>query len=129
MLTKKSTIAKVFLLNMLGLLFLAVGSLAYFWISQEYQRFDQEAKILRAEYVESQKALIQREVEQAVAYLQYYAAQTEKNLQAELETRVTEAYEMAWHLYQWGNKVEVVAPEGLRSLVEGYQRSDFDGLP
>ncbi len=37
--------------------------------------------------------------------------------------------EMAWHLYQWGNKVEVVAPEGLRSLVEGYQRSDFDGLP
>ena len=43
MLTKKSTIAKVFLLNMLGLLFLAVGSLAYFWISQEYQRFDQEA--------------------------------------------------------------------------------------
>ncbi|TGD43127.1 WYL domain-containing protein [Pseudotabrizicola sediminis] len=37
--------------------------------------------------------------------------------------------EMAWHLYQWGNKVDVMAPEGLRSLVEGYQRSDFDGLP
>jgi predicted DNA-binding transcriptional regulator YafY len=36
---------------------------------------------------------------------------------------------MAWHLYQWGSKVEVVAPKGLRSLVEGYQRSDFDGLP
>lgn len=37
--------------------------------------------------------------------------------------------EMAWHLYQWGDKVEVIAPAGLRSLVEGYQRSDFDGLP
>lgn len=37
--------------------------------------------------------------------------------------------EMAWHLYQWGDKVEVLAPEGLRALVEGYQRPDFDALP
>ena len=37
--------------------------------------------------------------------------------------------EMAWHLYQWGDKVEVLAPEGLRLLTEGYRRADFDGLP
>lgn len=37
--------------------------------------------------------------------------------------------EMAWHLYQWGDRVEVLAPEGLRRLVEHYRRSDFDGLP
>ncbi|MDG1431115.1 MAG: WYL domain-containing protein [Paracoccaceae bacterium] len=37
--------------------------------------------------------------------------------------------EMAWHLYQWGDKVEVLAPEGLRELVAGHQRSDFDALP
>lgn len=37
--------------------------------------------------------------------------------------------EMAWHLYQWGDKVEVVAPEGLRELVEGHRRPDFDALP
>lgn len=37
--------------------------------------------------------------------------------------------EMAWHLYQWGDKVEVLAPEGLRELVLGHQRSDFDALP
>ena len=37
--------------------------------------------------------------------------------------------EMAWHLYQWGDKVEVVAPAGLRALVEGYRRPDFDALP
>ncbi len=37
--------------------------------------------------------------------------------------------EMAWHLYQWGDKVEVVAPEGLRALIEGYRRSDFGALP
>lgn len=37
--------------------------------------------------------------------------------------------EMAWHLYQWGDTVEVLAPERLRKLVEGYQRSDFNALP
>lgn len=37
--------------------------------------------------------------------------------------------EMAWHLYQWGDKVEVLAPDGLRAMVEGYRRSDFSALP
>jgi predicted DNA-binding transcriptional regulator YafY len=37
--------------------------------------------------------------------------------------------EMAWYLYQWGDTVEVLAPEGLRLLVERHRRSDFDALP
>ncbi len=37
--------------------------------------------------------------------------------------------EMAWHLYQWGDQVEVITPAGLRKLVEGHQRSDFEALP
>ncbi len=37
--------------------------------------------------------------------------------------------EMAWYLYQWGNQVEVIEPEGLRKMVEGHQRGDFPTLP
>lgn len=37
--------------------------------------------------------------------------------------------EMAWHLYQWGDKVEVLAPQGLRDYVHPWRRSDLDGLP
>jgi predicted DNA-binding transcriptional regulator YafY len=37
--------------------------------------------------------------------------------------------EMAWHLYQWGDKVEVVAPAELRELVKGHQRGDVGVLP
>lgn len=33
--------------------------------------------------------------------------------------------EMAWHLYQWGDTVEVIAPKKLREMVEGYRCSDF----
>lgn len=37
--------------------------------------------------------------------------------------------EMAWHLYQWGNQVEVIAPVELRDLVRGHQRADVGVLP
>jgi predicted DNA-binding transcriptional regulator YafY len=37
--------------------------------------------------------------------------------------------EMAWHLYSWGDSVEVVAPDRLRKLVEQYRRKDFPALP
>jgi predicted DNA-binding transcriptional regulator YafY len=37
--------------------------------------------------------------------------------------------EMAWHLYQWGDVVEVIAPPEVRILVEAHRRSDFPSLP
>lgn len=37
--------------------------------------------------------------------------------------------EMAWHLYLWGDAVEIIAPEPLRRLVEGHRRDDFESLP
>jgi len=37
--------------------------------------------------------------------------------------------EMAWHLYQWGDQVEVISPAELRDLVRGHQRSDVGVLP
>jgi len=36
---------------------------------------------------------------------------------------------MAWHLYQWGDKVAVLAPQALHDMVEGYRRSDFAAMP
>src|ERR1700730_14830753 len=37
--------------------------------------------------------------------------------------------EMCWHLYMWGDQVEVLAPLALRQMVEPYRRSDFLALP
>jgi predicted DNA-binding transcriptional regulator YafY len=37
--------------------------------------------------------------------------------------------EMAWHLCQWGDRVEVLEPEGLRDLLARHQRADFPALP
>lgn len=37
--------------------------------------------------------------------------------------------EMCWHLYVWGDQVEVLAPERLREMVHPWRRSDFPSLP
>jgi predicted DNA-binding transcriptional regulator YafY len=37
--------------------------------------------------------------------------------------------EMAWHLYSWGDKVEILAPEKLKDMVEPFRRTDFAALP
>jgi predicted DNA-binding transcriptional regulator YafY len=46
-----------------------------------------------------------------------------------LRFRASGHLEMAWHLYQWGDAVEVLAPEALRRMVEGHRRGDFPALP
>jgi predicted DNA-binding transcriptional regulator YafY len=37
--------------------------------------------------------------------------------------------EMCWHLYAWGDNVEVLAPKALVDLVADHRRNDFPGLP
>ncbi|MFT3810862.1 MAG: WYL domain-containing protein [Micropepsaceae bacterium] len=37
--------------------------------------------------------------------------------------------EMAWHLYMWGDKVEVLKPAGLKAMVGRHRRGDWPGLP
>ena len=37
--------------------------------------------------------------------------------------------EMAWHLYTWGDKVDVIAPASLRQLVSSFKRGDFPAMP
>ena len=37
--------------------------------------------------------------------------------------------EMAWHLYQWGDAVEVLAPTALKEMIAKHRRGDFAALP
>lgn len=37
--------------------------------------------------------------------------------------------EMAWHLYKWGHRVEVLEPATLREMVHHHRRADFPALP
>lgn len=37
--------------------------------------------------------------------------------------------EMCWHLYAWGDQVEVLVPPALAEMVAGHRRADFPALP
>jgi len=37
--------------------------------------------------------------------------------------------EMCWHLYMWGDAVEVISPPELAQMVAGHRRSDFPSMP
>jgi len=37
--------------------------------------------------------------------------------------------EMCWHLYSWGDHVEVIKPEILKRMVQDHRRSDFPAMP
>ena len=62
----------------------------------------------------------------------FHPDQTEENLgdgSIVIRFKAAGHLEMAWYLYQWGDKVEVIKPAALRDLVERYQRPDFSVLP
>ena len=69
--------------------------------------------------------------EQAAGFLFHPRQELQHEADGSLLVRFTASgwLEMAWFLYRWGDKVEVVAPEGLRAMVAGHQRSDFTGRP
>lgn len=55
---------------------------------------------------------------------------TEEESDGSLLVRFTASgyLEMCWHLYSWGESVEVLQPARLRAMVHGHQRV-FDALP
>jgi predicted DNA-binding transcriptional regulator YafY len=57
--------------------------------------------------------------------------QMERQADGSLIVRFTASghLEMCWHLYAWGDQVEVLAPERLRNMVHAWRRSDFPSLP
>jgi len=67
---------------------------------------------------------------EAARYVFHPDQETERQPDGSLIVRFTAGgeLEMAWHLYAWGDKVEVLQPERLRNLVEG-QRVAWSALP
>jgi predicted DNA-binding transcriptional regulator YafY len=72
-----------------------------------------------------------RAAEQAAGYLFHPRQRVAREPDGSLTVRFEAAghLEMAWHLYAWGDAVEVLKPARLRKLVEGHRRGDFEGLP
>mgnify|MGYP000359397115 CR=1 FL=1 len=56
-------------------------------------------------------------------------SETEADGSLVVRFRASGLLEMCWHLYAWGDQVEVLAPAALAEMVKDHRRSDFPGLP
>lgn len=84
-----------------------------------------------AQYAEVIWRFAPEAADRAASWL-FHPRQTTRRLEGgglEVRFRAGGWLEMAWHLYQWGDSVEVVAPDALRDLVHPARRGDFEALP
>lgn len=72
-----------------------------------------------------------RAVPRAEGFLFHPAQTVEREADGSLVVRFRAAglLEMCWHLYMWGDAVEVLSPPELAWMVEGHRRSDFPSMP
>jgi two-component system cell cycle sensor histidine kinase/response regulator CckA len=94
------SIIRIFLLSLLFISFMSTAVIGYLWVSNEFQRFEEDSETMRREYIDSQKALIKDEIEKVIDYIQYSRSKTDELLRQLLKERVYEAHSIATNLYR-----------------------------
>jgi len=97
------TIISFFLNSMLLIAIISITGAGYFWISSEYNQFNEEAKSLKTTFIDDQKALIRFEVEKAIDFLNYNQNLTEQRLRENIKDRVYESISIGNNIYQQYN--------------------------
>nr|WP_321466129.1 cache domain-containing protein [uncultured Desulfobulbus sp.] len=101
---------------------LAVTLVGALWISQDYNKFEEETHHLRSTFLEEQKLLIRQEVNRVVDYIQYQRSTTEAALERRIKDRVDQAWNAANALYQTYHlkmspaEIQGLIREGLRAV-------------
>ncbi len=74
----------------------------------------------------------QPQVAQRALQYQFHPNQTEE-IQSDgsliVKFKSAGLIDMAWYLYAWGDKVEVISPDALKDMIRGHQRTDFFAMP
>ncbi len=96
----KTSIQAKFLRNMISIALVSIGLWCLIWVYGEYSAFNVESESMRAEYIESQKQILQSEVAGVVKYVKYMKAQAELELKLALKDRVYEAHQIALNIYR-----------------------------
>ncbi len=85
------------------MLFIATLSsivIGFLWISHEQDDFAKQSSKLKSKYLDTQKNLIKNTVSNAINYVEYKKALTEKRLKEKIKLRVYEAYDIVENIYQ-----------------------------
>jgi PAS domain S-box-containing protein len=94
-----ASIKKLLLHNMLFITFISFTCLYFFWVLNEYTKFNEESASVKEKFVASEKERLKTQVQAVLEYVQYMRNQTEKRLQDSIKGRVNEAGAIAMNIY------------------------------
>ena len=120
--TPRKTLSQIFLSNMLLVVTLSCVLIGGLWVAHEVFAFKTEVAAMSERLTNVRKERMQKEVDAAVAYLEFMRSQTEERTRLVIRERVQEAFRIATHLYeQYKGKrsraeIEMMVREALRPI-------------
>jgi len=124
-------IARTFLYSMVILALISVGLVGYYWIMNEYERFRNEAAVLREQYFADQKNLIKHETNQVINYIKFKQSQAEAKPKQVTKHRTLEACDIAENLYNANkdsrnsSEIKAIITSALRPIRDNHQRGYY----
>ena len=116
MFAKHRSLTKMFLFGIIFTTLISILILSYVSISAEYKAFRKSSEDLRNEYMAAHKAILRSEVEKQTDQIAFSKDRRDKRLKETMETRVSEGYKLAKHIYD-RNKDK--SPEEVRKMICG----------
>lgn len=120
--TSRKTLSQIFLSNMLFVATLSCVLIGGLWVAHEVFAFKTEVTAMSERMTNVRKERMQKDVDAAVAYLEFMRSQTEERTRLVIRERVQEAHRIATHLYdQYKGKrsraeIEDMVREALRPI-------------
>jgi len=114
--------SKTFLQSMLSITLVSTGILFLLFISREYINFLHDSETARTAFVESQKQLLQHEVNTVADYIEHRIRQTDATIRQSVMERVEEAHAVASHIQRQNgasktpDEIQQMIREALRNL-------------
>ncbi|MDC0336514.1 cache domain-containing protein, partial [Pseudodesulfovibrio sp.] len=102
--------------------FSLLALLGYLWFQTEKRTMEEGYASYKTEYISTQQAMVQSEVDKVIDFIAYSKSLTEERVRHTIKSRVDEAHVLATHLYDQYkdtrslNEIEIMVRETLRPL-------------
>lgn len=102
---RKQSMTRTYLAGMLLLTIIPIVLIGYFWVSQRYQQFEQEAEKHREGFLSTHKQFLHDQVAEIIAYIEHERNLSEQRSKEQIRLRTERAYQQVEALFAARNPV------------------------
>lgn len=120
--TLMNSLQKTLIWSMIAIAVLSAGLVGSLWLVQEYTRYAAEVRSMREDFLAQQKALVKKEVDAVVDFIEYQRSTTEETLKRQTRDRVYRAVAVAENMYNTyrgsrsDEEIKIMIREALRPI-------------